>query len=158
MCVCCCSTRFGSISSWPSPRRFSMQDGPSNSKSTRIHQNGCSIWDESEIMSNVTLGEVRQNATIQMLDKALLRKRSIFGVPNIQNVLVFHFWLNNQMSGQPISNTQQNKGELLEGDSKSKDVRMSNILAAKGEPWFVTSSFSSGGRCRADLVGTPWYG
>ena len=85
-------------------------------------------------MSNVTLGEVRQNATIQMLDKALLRKRSIFGVPNIQNVLVFHFRLNNQMSGQPISNTQQNKGELLEGDSKSKDVRMSNILAAKGEP------------------------
>lgn len=42
-------------------------------------------------MSNVALGEVRQNATIQMLDKALLRKRSIFGVPNIQNVLVFHF-------------------------------------------------------------------
>lgn len=42
-------------------------------------------------MSNVALGEVRQNATIQMLDKALLRKRPIFGVPNIQNVLVFHF-------------------------------------------------------------------
>ena len=158
MCVCCCSTRFGSISSWFSPRRFSMHDGPSTLKSTSIHQNGCSIWNESENRLKGAEGGMRLNATIQTIYNASFGKGTIFGVPNIHNVLVFHFWLNNQISGQPISNTQQNKGELLEGDSKSKDVRMSNILAAKGGHWFVVSSFSSGGRCRANLVGTAWYG
>ncbi|CBK23702.2 uncharacterized protein [Blastocystis hominis] len=49
------------------------------------------------------------------------------------------------MSGQPISNTQQNKGELLEGDSKSKDVRMSNILAAKAVADAVRTSLGPRG-------------
>ena len=52
----------------------------------------------------------------------------------------------------------QAKGETLGADSKQGDVRMSNIIAAKGTSRFVYNLIYSCRGCYSNQLRSSWYG
>ena len=63
-----------------------------------------------------------------------------------------------QMAENQTKAPVQKSGEMLSDDSKTGDVRMSNIIAAKGTSRFVYNLIYSCRGCYSNQLRSSWYG
>ena len=63
-----------------------------------------------------------------------------------------------KMSEKQAAINAQKKGETLDDTSKGEDVRMSNIVAAKGSVRIRLCDFPSCRRCHPNESRSSWYG